>query len=253
MNKVNNKRTFFELFETVRPVLKVLFNVNSTKEPTEVEIENRLERNIDVKGIKNLEKICKNPQLAEFLNFYTKCNGFSLATPVLPENVKNESLLIQFSVNKLVEFTELYLLKGKLAWTIDSNKSKILYRGENKWLAFALVNSGPSCLTIFLDGEYAGNVFLVTPQPHFNILKPIAKTFNGFLERVAKDPAAFFKLTKSYVTIVGQDNQNYGYLPLEYIDSGGILFPEKGEKVSLESIRNKDNSTDKIKTKWWKF
>jgi len=252
---MNSKRTFFELFETDRPILKVKFDVNSNKEATEVEIENRLEKDIDTKCLDNLKKLCTNPNLAEFLDFYAKCNGFSLATPVLPKNAQKKPLLLQLPVNQLIKFTELYLPKGKLAGTIDFNKTKTLYRGEHKWLAFAQVDDGPGCLTIFLEGEYAGNIFLVTPQPHFNILKPIAKTFNSFLDRVAKDPAAFFKLTKAYVTIVGRDNQNFGYFPLQYIDSGGILFPENGEKVSLESIRSENDKTgeDTVKKKWWRF
>jgi hypothetical protein len=86
-------------------------------------------------------------------------------------------------------------------------------------LAFAEVDGGPSCLTIFLDGENAGNVFLLNPEPKFNTLKPIAKTFNALLDRIAKDPAAFFKLTRAYVTLIGKDKQNYGHIPIEYIDN----------------------------------
>ena len=32
-------------------------------------------------------------------------------------------------------------------------------------------------------------------------------------------PAAFFKLTRAYVTMVGKDKQNYGHVPIEYIDN----------------------------------
>jgi hypothetical protein len=256
MGKIKQNRTFLDLFGTNRPILKVKFDVNSTKEATEVEIENKLEKHIDVKGLRNLEKLCINPNLKEFFNFYTKCNGFSLGIPVLPKNVEKRPLLSQLQARDLIKFTELYLPQGKLAGTIDFNKTKTLYRGENKWLAFAQVDGGPACLTIFLEGEYAGNVFLLNPQPHFNILKPIAKTFDDFLNRVAKDPAAFFKLTKAYITIVGRDGQNFGYLPIEYIDSGGILFPEKGEKVSLENVRNEGDKADEYnekRNKWWRF
>jgi len=70
-----------------------------------------------------------------------------------------------------------------------------------------------------LDGESAGNVFLLNPEPRFNTLKPIAKSFTSFLDRVAKDPAAFFKLIRAYVTLVGSDKQNYGFVPIDYIDN----------------------------------
>ncbi|TCC93630.1 hypothetical protein EZ428_02345 [Pedobacter frigiditerrae] len=256
MSKIKQNRTFFDLFGTNRPVLKVKFDVNSTKEATEVEIENKLDKNIDAKGLRDLEKLCVNPNLNEFFNFYAKCNGFSLGMPVLPKNAQTRPLLSQLPVNDLIKFTELYLPKGKLAGTIDFNKTKTLYRGENKWLAFAQVDGGPACLTIFLEGEYAGNIFLLNPQPHFNTLKPIAKTFDGFLDRIAKDPAAFFKLTRAYITIIGRDGQNFGYLPIAYVDSGGILFPDKGEKVSLEEIRTEADKTGEYHekgNKWWRF
>jgi hypothetical protein len=252
MDKIKNKRTFFDLFETDRPVLRVKFDVDSGKEATEVEIENKLGRRIDTKGLENFKKICTN---IELVDFYTKCNGFSLATAILPGNAIKKPLLRQLPIADLTKFTGQYLEKGRLAWTIDLNKTKTLYRGEHKWLAFAEVGEGPACLTIFLEGENAGSVFLLNPQPHFNILKPIAKTFNSFLDRVAKDPAAFFKLTRAYVTIIGQDGQRFGYVPLQYVDSGGIMFPESGEKVSLEVIRRdyQETSGDNLKNKWWKF
>ena len=55
MTKIKQNRTFFDLFETNRSVLKVRFDVNSTVEATEVEIENKLEKNIDSNGLRNLE------------------------------------------------------------------------------------------------------------------------------------------------------------------------------------------------------
>jgi len=252
MAKVKSTRTFFDLFETGRPILKVKFDVDSSKEATEVEIENKIDRKIDTKGLENFKKICAN---IELLDFYTKCNGFSLATPVLPGNAIKKPLMRQLPVADLMKFTEQYLPKGKLAWIIDLNKTKTLYRGEHKWLAFAQIDEGPSCLTFFLEGENAGSVFLLNPQPHFNTLKPIAKTFNGFLERVAKDPAAFLKLTRAYVTIIGQDGNNFGYVPLQYLDNGNIMFPEKEVNVSLELVPRDtpEISKDNLRNKWWKF
>ena len=43
---------------------------------------------------------------------------------------------------------------------------------------------------MFLDGDDGGSVFVVTPQPWFNILRPIAKGFHALLSRIAQDPAA---------------------------------------------------------------
>ncbi|MEX2514005.1 MAG: hypothetical protein WD398_13955 [Cyclobacteriaceae bacterium] len=85
-----------------------------------------------------------------------------------------------------VKFTSQYLPNRKWAWTIDLIKTKALYRSEYKGLAFAEVNGGPACFTIFLDGENAGKIYLLNPQPHFNILKPIAKTYTDLMNRIAK-------------------------------------------------------------------
>lgn len=210
-------RTFFDLFHADRPALKVKFGTNADEHATVVQIKNELEQTVDTKGLTRLSMLCSDNRLNDFVEFYSKYNGFSLGTPVHSECTVKKALLRQVPVSDLREFTEQYLPNGKWAWTIDLNKTRVLYRNESKWLAFAEVDGGPACLTIFLDGENAGNIFLLNPQPHFNTLKPIAKTFNDLLDRIAKDPAAFFKLTRAYVTII-KDNDNYGYVPIEYID-----------------------------------
>jgi len=219
MSNIKNKRTFLELFSTDRPLLKVKFNINSDEEGTEVQIENKLEKSIDKKSLANLLEICTDSSLNDFVDFYSKYNGFTLGTALTPNNATKKPLLRQLPLSDITKFTKQYLPDGKLAWTIDYNKTKTLYRNEHKWSAFAEVDGGPSCLTIFFDGENAGNVFLLNPEPKFNTLKPIAKTFNALLDRIAKDPAAFFKLTRAYVTLIGKDKQNYGHVPIEYIDN----------------------------------
>lgn len=219
MNSVKTKRDFFDLFNGDNSVLKVKFNVHSDELTTDVHIENKLGKKTNTDDFIELSKICSDQRLKDFVDFYSKYDGFNLATPTTPKNAIKKTLLRQLSASDILKFTSQYLPGGQWAWTIDLNKSKALYRGENKWLAFAEVDGGPACLTIFLDGENAGSVFLSNPQPHFNILKPIAKTYTDFLNRIAKDPAAFFKLTKAYVTLVGKDKQNYGHVPLEYVDN----------------------------------
>jgi hypothetical protein len=114
-------------------------------------------------------------------------------------------------------FTHRYTPGGDLAWTIDLNKSKSLYRGSASWLAFAEIDSGPACLTIFLDGEHAGSVFYVTPQPEFNNLCPIARGFDALLGRIADDVAAFLRLVRATVNLRGTDGANYGFVPVEYL------------------------------------
>ena len=219
MTNIQTKRTFLDLFYSDKPFLKVKFNINSDEEATDVQIENKLENTVDKKGLTKLLEICTDSRLNDFVDFYSKYNGFILGSAITPTNAVKKPLLRQLSVSELTKFTEQYLPNGKLAWTIDYNKTKDLYRGKHKWLAFAQVDGGPACLTIFLDGENTGKVFLANPEPRFNTLKPIAKTFTALLDRISKDPAAFFKLTRAYVTLIGKDKQNYGHVPIEYIDN----------------------------------
>ncbi|HPS63082.1 MAG TPA: hypothetical protein PLK82_08470 [Bacteroidales bacterium] len=219
MNSIKTKRNFFDLFNTDYSILKVKFNVNSDETPTEVHIENSLGKKTDTNDLIELARICADERLKDFVGFYSDYDGFNLATPKAPQNAVNKTLLRQLPASDIVKFTNQYVSGGQWAWTIDLNKTKAIYRRESKWLAFAEVDGGPACLTIFLDGENAGNVFLLCPQPHFNTLKPIAKTYTDLLKRIAKDPAAFFKLTRAFVTLYGKDNQNYGYVPIEYIDN----------------------------------
>jgi hypothetical protein len=216
MGSLTTERNFFDLFNNDFALLKVKFNVNSDELPTDVHIKNLPGKKTGTKDLKKLAMMCTDHKTADFVEFYSRHNGFELATVVHPVNALKKTLLRQLPASDLGKFTKQYLPGGKLAWTIDLNKAKALYRGEHKWLAFAEVDGGPACLTIFLDGENAGNVFLLNPQPHFNILKPIAKSYSLLLERIAKDPAAFFRLIRAYVTIERDDKQRYGYVPVEY-------------------------------------
>jgi len=218
MRNVNTNRNFFDLFNNDNSLLKVKFDIRSDETPLEVHIENTLGKKTDTDDLTKLTSICSDQRLKDFVDFYSKHDGFNLATPTSPGNAVKKTLLRQLPASDIVKFTRQYLPGGQWAWIIDMNKAKALYRGENKWVAFAVVDGGPACLTIFLGGENAGSVFLLNPQPHFNLLKPIASTYTDLLNRIAKDPAAFFKLTKAYVTLVGKDKQNYGHVPFEYID-----------------------------------
>jgi hypothetical protein len=120
-------------------------------------------------------------------------------------------LLKQLSASAIKSYTEQYLPGGKWGWTIQHNAQNTtpgLYHGPDKWIVFAQIDDGPACLTTFLDGVNAGNVFLLMPEPRFNILKPIAKV-----------PAAFFKLIRASVRINKDGGFRYGYVPIKYFDN----------------------------------
>ncbi|WP_426671105.1 hypothetical protein ACPPVU_07695 [Mucilaginibacter sp. McL0603] len=213
------KRTFLDFFNDPSPALNVKFSNVAEEESREVLVKNILGSPIDKKGKKYIESICKDVRLNDFFEFYTTHDGFEFCKPVYPDNYLKTPLFKLISSLNISNFNKQYIKGGKWAWSIDLNKSKTLYRGNDTWVAFAEIGQGPACLTIFLTGENAGCIYLVAPQPAFNILKPIAKTFNLFLDRVAKDPAAFLRLVRSYVVMQGTDGQNYGLIPVEYLSN----------------------------------
>jgi hypothetical protein len=210
------KRSFLDFFSDPSPALNVTFSFSEEEKPTIVRVRNKIGQKTDKKGIKQLEVFCTNEKLRDFFEFYSMHDGLELFTPISPENCQKNTLIKFIPAKDLKSFTDNFLKAG----IIDHNKSKQIYRGGDPWLAFA--NVGIGVLTVFLEGENAGCVYFVTVEPHFNILKPIAKSFTLLLERIAKDPAAFTKLIKAYITIRKSDNQNYGYLPVEYIENSGI-------------------------------
>jgi hypothetical protein len=216
------KRTFIDLFYDPSPALNVKFFNTPDEKPQSILVKNLLGPLIDNKRKKYVESICRDPRLNEFSKFYCSHDGLEFCKPVYPDNCSKVPLLTLIPSRYISDFTKQYTKGGKWAWTIDLNKSKSLYRDRDTWVIFARVAEGPSCLSVFLTGENAGCIYLVAPQPAFNILKPIAKTFNLFLDRVAKDPAAFLRLVRSYVRIRGADGQHYGFAPVEYIGNSNV-------------------------------
>jgi hypothetical protein len=213
----NLKRTFREFLADPSPALQVKFSPKSEEEPIMIHVKNKVGVALEGKGKEYLRKLCQDSRLHSFFAFYSVCDGLDLCAPYSPSNCEPTPLLRLIPSSKVEQFNRQYIGKGQWAWTIDLNKSKALYRGESSWIAFAGIGSGPSCLTIFLDGEHAGCVYLVAPQPSFNILKPIAKSFDLLLDKIVKDPAAFFRLAGSFVTMKKSDGQNYGFKTVGYI------------------------------------
>jgi len=66
------------------------------------------------------------------------------------------------------------------------------------------------------DAPIAGCIYYATPEPPFNILRPIAKGFNALLDRIANDIPAFLRLVRVAVSRRGVDGQNYGLIPIAY-------------------------------------
>jgi hypothetical protein len=203
------------------PSLRVKFSPKSDEEPKTIKVEHAFAVRPAGEGRDYLDSLAEYSALSELLDFYDKYNGMQFCRTFDSRYDEVRPLLELKPAESIASFTGRYTPGGGLAWTMDLNKSKRLYRGSARWLAFAEIDSGPACLTIFLDGDHAGSVFFATPQPWFNILRPIAKGFNALLDRIADNPAAFLRLVRATVTLRGPDGDNYGLVPIEY-RSGGV-------------------------------
>lgn len=218
---------FLQLFSDPAPALRVKFRETDLEAKT-IQVEHRLGSIADVESRHYLESLGENSAIAKFCEFYQKHDGLELCRTYDARHGRDRPLIEFKPAKGITKFTSRYLDKGGRAWTIDLNKSKRLYRGPADWIVFAEIDSGPACLTIFLDGENAGCVYYVTPQPEFNILRPIARGFQPLLDRMAKDLPAFLRLVRAYVSLRGADGHNYGFMPFEYLARGndGLRFYE---------------------------
>lgn len=208
--------TFLGRVADPSPSLRVKFWPESDEKPQTIKVEHVLGTRATREGRDYLKSLEKYPALSDLLRFYKKHDGLQFCRTFGSKNIEACSLVDFKPADSIESFTAQYAPGGDCAWTMDLNKSESLYRGSDRWLAFAGVAFGPSCLTIFLDGDHAGAVFYATPQPWFNILRPIAKSFNALLNRMADDPAAFLRLLRAYVFLQGADGDNYGMAPVEY-------------------------------------
>jgi hypothetical protein len=204
------------------PVLRMQFSPGSDEIPQTIKVEHLLGAPPSPEGHNYLDSLAEYPALAQFLDFYRRHNGLQFCRTFDSRHDEVRPLLELKPAEAIASFTSRYSPHGDLAWIMDLNKSRSLYRGSARWLAFAEIDSGPMCLTIFLDGDHAGSVYFATPQPWFNILRPIAKDFHALLNRIADDVAAFLRLVRATVTLHGADGDNYGLVAIEYRTDGGV-------------------------------
>ena len=216
---MSKKRSFLDLFTDVSPALDIKFSNTSNENTRRVFVKNKLGLTIDKQGKKYIESICTDERLKDFVEFYNDNDGCELCIPIDADDIIKTPRVKFIPSSRVNTFNNQYIKGGKWAWTIDLNKSKTLYRGNDSWIAFAEIDSGPCCLSVFLSGENAGAIYLIAPQPAFNILKPIAQNFTQLLDRIVKDPAAFFRLIRSYVTVKRIDGQNYGFVTTDYLSN----------------------------------
>ena len=207
---------FLRLFADPTPALQLKFR-KSDNEVTVMRVQHRLRPHSDGTSLLALDFLLGDPRLAAFLQFYREHDGLELCR-IYDARCRGERPLIDMKPgDSIAALTKRYQPGGDLAWTIDLNKSKALYRGTNSWIAFAQVEGGPACLTMFVNGEMAGCIFYLAPQPAFNILKPIAPSFAKLLDRIVKDLPKFLQLVRATVAVRKVDGENYGLVPVGYL------------------------------------
>ncbi len=213
-------KVFLDRALDASPALRIKFDPESDEKPQTVKVAHCLGSRPAREGREYLNSLRGHAALAELVAFYEEHDGLQFCNTFDSRHDEVRPILELKPAESLAGFTNRYRAGGDLAWTIDHNKSQSLYRGPASWLAFAEIESGPLCLTIFLDGDHAGKVFYVAPQPPFNILRPIAKGFDALLFRIADDVAAFLRLVRATVNLRGPDGFNYGLVPVEYLPLG---------------------------------
>ena len=209
---------FLKRLQDRSPALRAKLSWNDeNEEAIEVRVDHQFGAKPDKSGREYIKSLGSYPGAKELVQFYRQFDGLQLCR-TFDARVDDTRPLIDFKRASLIQpFTEQYASDGDRGWIIDLRKSSKLYRGTDRWIAFAEVDSGPMCLTLFLDGDDAGKVFFLCPQPQFNILRPIAKSFYGFLERIANDLAGTLRLVRACVCLRGLDGWNYGLYPVEYL------------------------------------
>ncbi|WP_423378765.1 SMI1/KNR4 family protein [Burkholderia sp. LMG 32019] len=225
---------FAERMNDREPALIVKFHIhgNIEEQPRVVAVNHRLYPAEGVAREAALQALEKWPGAKELVAFYSQYDGFDFCRAYDVRYDKDFPLIEMFAVHELLDLTERYGVDGDRAYAVDFNKSRNLYRGNHSsWIVFGEVNGGANALATFLDGEHAGQIFFIETQPHFNTLRPIAKSFDALLRRMGTDPAAFLRLVRATVCLRGEDHwhgsadipNQYGFTPVGYLESSSAI------------------------------
>lgn len=190
------KSSFLALFSAPSPAL--LF-----REPALPDEAPRCHRLVSVLGSApaphDLESVSQlfghDEALSELLEFYRRHESVALRL----EGIGGEPeapLFRLLDVASSRAFTSRFDSGNDLDWTIDLNtrrRVRALYRGPARWVAFALFESGPGCLVTFVEGAQVGEMFFLTPEPEFDIARPLARNFGELCDAIGQDLAAFLR------------------------------------------------------------
>jgi hypothetical protein len=216
-----------KLFHDKAPTLRVSVELMPDNDDLmTVSVESILREAPPADGQKALRTLGRRAAVREFRDFYAKHDGFELFRTFHAGHGEVRPIIDFKPAAGIESFTNRHKPGGDRAWTMDLNKSRELYRGSDSWIAFAEIDSGPCCLTMFVSGEHAGKVFYSAPQPEFNILRPISPGFTALLEQIAQDPAGFLRLIRGWVVLRGRDRANYALRAFEYVPRKRTVSPK---------------------------
>ncbi|MEM1002383.1 MAG: hypothetical protein AAGH46_07025 [Bacteroidota bacterium] len=157
---------FRELIQHREPTLLVKYSkYDPDKEALEISLKNNFKIRDDINELPDWISATKS--ISELHEFYNYMDGLELFVPQKPKGCIQVPLITFLKMSNIIPKTREYQDGGKWAWTIDLNKTKKIYRSNDKWVVFAIIGRGPACLTIFTTGENKGSIFYLTPQPPF--------------------------------------------------------------------------------------
>src|SRR5262245_59751961 len=119
------------------PSLRVKFWPESDEKPQTIKVEHVLGARSAGEGRDYQNSLAEYSALRELLGFYKKHNGLQFCRTFDSRYDEVRPLLELKPAECIASFTGRYAPDGDLAWTMDLNKSKSLYWGSARWLAFA--------------------------------------------------------------------------------------------------------------------
>ncbi len=215
-------REFLALFRDPAPGLVLEACQEAGLPEHGIAVEHRLHRRPSKTALARLSALGEGGGVPELREFYSKHDGAELCIRRRPQLEAGEPLVRLEPIESWAELTATYQPGGEYDWTIDHNayrKTGALYRGSDPWIVFGRIEHGPACLTTFLRGPNEGRIYYLAPEPGFDIVRPVAKSFLALLARMGADLAGFLHLCQATVAVPprAEDDFPYGLAVLQYV------------------------------------
>lgn len=152
--------------------------------------------------------------------FHGRWNGADLFVRPDPlERATLRPLLRLFPVRDIEAQTALYRPGGEWEWIIKHNAWRRAREGfpVQKWLVFGQGEGPSTALLLFLEGEFAGQVFHVAPEARRNVALPVYPSVFALLSALGRMPAKVLHQLGQTIRLVGRNGEAYGLSPLDYV------------------------------------